>query len=240
MSITWQQSIGLDPQHLCDFKDNIESQKTQPSIIHQQINSRIKDDLEKLFNQAKLDNLEIKIVSGYRSFEKQLTIWNDKWRGYRPVYSKQGRPLNIDRMSSIEKYKSIALWSALPGLSRHHWGTDLDVFSKQAVEQGYNIQLIEEEFSKGGICEALNQWLDENLEKFGFFRPYKKYKGGVAVEPWHISHIKESQSILENFDFQTFREHLIKSDICEKEFIVEKLSHYKEYYFENISVSPSH
>ena len=125
MTITWQQSIGLDFQHLCDFKYGLESQNVYP-----QINTHIRNDLENLFSQAKLDDVEITIVSSFRSFERQLTIWNDKWLGYRPVYSKQGRPLNIDKMSSIEKYKSIALWSALPGLSRHHWGTDLDIFSK--------------------------------------------------------------------------------------------------------------
>ncbi|PCI73390.1 MAG: peptidase M15 [Gammaproteobacteria bacterium] len=229
MTITWQQSIGLDSQHLCDFKFGFESKKLNP-----QINSLIKNDLENLFAQAKLDNVEMTIISDFRNFDKQLTIWNDKWRGYRPVYSKQGRPLNIDKMSSIEKYKSIALWSALPGLSRHHWGTDLDVFSKEAVEQGYDVQLTEEEFSKNGICARLNQWLDDNLEKFGFFKPYNEFKGGVAVEPWHISHIKQSQLILDNFDFHEFRQHLIKSDICENEFIIQKLAHYKEFYFENI------
>ncbi len=229
MTITWQQSIGLEIQHLCDFKCDPKSEETYP-----QINSQIQSDLEKLFLQAKLDNVEITIISAFRSFEKQLAIWNDKWRGYRPVYSKQGRPLNIDRMSSIEKYKSIALWSALPGLSRHHWGTDLDVFSKKAVEHSYDVQLTEKEFSKNGICATLNQWLNENLEKFGFFRPYSEFKGGVAVEPWHISHIKESQLILKNFDFPALRQHLCKSDICNNEFIVGKLSHYKKYYFENI------
>lgn len=229
MDITWQQSIGIDSKHLCEFKTELDSQ-----TIHPRINSHIRNDLEKLFAQAKLDNVEIAIISGYRSFEKQLTIWNDKWQGYRPVYSKQGRPLNIDRMSCIEKYKSIALWSALPGLSRHHWGTDFDVFSKKAVDQGYHVQLTEEEFSKSGICATLSQWLNDNLEKFGFFRPYNKFKGGVAIEPWHISHIKESRLILDSFDFHELRQHLIKSDICENAFIIEKLPHYKEYYFENI------
>jgi len=190
MTITWRQSIGLDTQHLSDFKYGLESQKDDSQKLYPQINSLIESDLANLFAQAKFDNVEIAIVSSFRNFDKQLTIWNDKWRGYRPVYSKQGRPLNIDKMSSIEKYKSIALWSALPGLSRHHWGTDLDVFSKDAIEQGYDVQLTEDEFSKTGICATLSKWLDDNLEKFGFFKPYNEFKGGVAVEPWHISHIK--------------------------------------------------
>ncbi|MGB0495001.1 MAG: M15 family metallopeptidase [Kangiellaceae bacterium] len=229
MIISWQQSVGLDSNHLVEFKTLLNSED-----VSHLVNKKVKNDLLNLFEQAKRDKQDIVIVSGYRSFHKQLNIWNDKWKGYRPVYSKQGRPLNVDKMSSIEKYKAIALWSALPGLSRHHWGTDFDIFSKQAIEQGYKIQLTPEEFSKNGVCAGLNDWLKTNLEKFGFFRPYNKFKGGVAEEPWHISHIQESQKILEQFDFNKLRLQLKQSDLCESEFISERLQDYKERYFKNI------
>ncbi len=230
MSLTWQQSIGLVQKHCSIFDD----EKENCHLIH----NEVIDDLKKMFLAAKKDGVEIAIVSSFRSFERQLSIWNDKWQGYRPVYSRHGRPLNMDAMSNIEKYKAISLWSALPGMSRHHWGTDCDIFSKQAIAQGHNVELIPEEFAENGICTTLNQWLNENLEQFGFFRPYNEYKGGVAVEPWHISHCKTSHKILEDFEYHQLKNHLIKSELCESDFIIDRLQQYKERYFENVAVNP--
>lgn len=230
MSLTWQQSIGLEKKHCSAFEYDNEN-------IHV-IHNEVINDLKKLFAAAKKDGIEITIISSFRSFEKQLSIWNDKWQGYRPVYSRHGRPLNMDAMSNIEKYKAISLWSALPGMSRHHWGTDCDVFSKQAIVQGHKVELVPDEFSKNGICGTLNQWLNEHLEQFGFFRPYNEFKGGVAVEPWHISHCETSQQILEHFDFHELKKHLTKSELCESDFLVDRLPQYRERYFENISVNP--
>ena len=241
MSLTWQQSIGIEQSHCSDFTGtsfttaNFSATKSDDKskntfLIH----SDVINDLEQLFLAAKKDGLEIAIISSFRSFEKQLMIWNDKWRGYRPIYSKHGRPLNISAMSNIEKYKAISLWSALPGLSRHHWGCDLDIFSASAIQNGHSVELTPEEFSKSGICNDLNIWLNEHLEQFGFFRPYGDFKGGVAIEPWHISHQKTSHEILENFSFTEFKKHIIASDICENDFIVEHLPQYIERYFKNI------
>jgi LAS superfamily LD-carboxypeptidase LdcB len=236
MSLTWQQSIGVEQSHCSSFtcasftSADLEDENKKTYLIH----SDIIKDLEKLFGAAKKDGQEIAIISSYRSFEKQLMIWNDKWRGYRPIYSKHGRPLNISAMSNIEKYKAISLWSALPGLSRHHWGCDLDIFSASAIQSGHSVALTPEEFSKSGICSDLNIWLNEHLEKFGFFRPYSDFKGGVAIEPWHISHQKTSHEILEDFNFTEFKKYFAASDICESDFIVERLPQYIERYFENI------
>jgi hypothetical protein len=79
-------------------------------------------------------------------------------------------------------------WSALPGGSRHHWGTDIDVYDRAAVHNwGGKFNLVESEYLSGGPCHALSCWLADNMEQFGFYRPFSVNTGGVAVEPWHLS-----------------------------------------------------
>jgi len=230
MSLTWQQSIGIAEEHLVDY----EQQSKQNFLIHQAVES----DLNQLLIAAKSDDIEISIISSYRSFERQLSIWNEKWQGYRQVFSRHGRPLNIAQMSDMEKYKAISLWSALPGLSRHHWGTDLDIFSASAISQGHKVELIPEEFSTKGVCSELNNWLEKNLSKYGFFRPYLNYQQGVSAEAWHISHISTSDQILKNYPFEQCLEMLNQSGIKSKPFICDKFEHYKTQYFLNICQAP--
>ena len=229
MDLTWQQSIGIDQQHLVDFKTSI----SKSYLIHRSI----KQDLQNLFLAARNDNMEMVIISSFRTFDRQLSIWNDKWQGYRPVYSRHGRPLNIEHMSEMEKFKAISLWSALPGLSRHHWGTDLDIFLSEPLKNEYKVKLVPQEFSETGVCCKLNHWLDTNLERFGFFRPYKTYQQGVSEEPWHISHRLTSQKILTTFPFEQCLEYLNQSKIKSKPFICDMFEHYQEQYFLNLCLS---
>ncbi len=225
MKLTWQQSIGISEEHL------VEVQQQNKNFL---INQAIESDLNQLLLAAKNDDVEISIISSYRSFDRQLSIWNEKWQGYGPVFSRHGRPLNIAQMSDMEKYKAISLWSALPGLSRHHWGTDLDIFSTEAIKQGHKVELIPDEFSTKGVCGELNNWLDKNLSKYGFFRPYLNYQQGVSAEAWHISHISTSDQILKNYPLEQCLDTINQSDIKSKAFISDIFDHYKTQYFLNI------
>jgi len=137
-------------------------------------------------------------------------------------------------MSDIEKYKAISLWSALPGLSRHHWGTDFDIFASKPIAESYQVQLIPAEFATNGPCSELNSWLNEYLADFGFFRPYHKYQQGVSVEPWHISHADSSKDIFHHFDKKACRDYLEASEIKSASFIKEQFEHYYQQYFCNI------
>jgi len=228
MELNWQQSIGIDQNHLIEFK--ISETANKPFLIHQSI----KQDLLDLFSSAKNAGLEICIISSFRSFERQLAIWNNKWQGHRPVYSRHGRPLNVVQMSDMEKYKAISLWSALPGLSRHHWGTDLDIFLQNPIQKGHKAELVPQEFDPKGVCHSLKIWMDSNLGKFGFFRPYQSFRQGISEEPWHISHRLTSKNILENFPFEQCLKHLDRSEIQSKEFICNIFEHYQQKYFLNI------
>ena len=78
---------------------------------------------------ARAEGFQLVAASSYRSYESQLTIFNAKWRGERPVLDDADRPLSRELYSDEQWLHRILRFSALPGTSRHHWGTDLDAVS---------------------------------------------------------------------------------------------------------------
>ena len=68
------------------------------------------------------DGIQIKIVSSSRSFERQLAIWNAKYI--------QNEENGLDPIENIRK---IIEYSTIPGTSRHHWGTELDLIDAEPL-----------------------------------------------------------------------------------------------------------
>lgn len=158
------------------------------------IHSDIVSPLQALRQQASLAGIDLQVVSGFRSFDRQLAIWNDKVHGDRPVLDRHGNLIDLANLSDPDKLWTILRWSALPGTSRHHWGTDLDIWDAGAVPDDYRLQLVPEEYSGQGPFHKLESWLNNNLpQQQGFFRPYQNSKPDrtsykdVAPEPWHLS-----------------------------------------------------
>lgn len=138
---------------------------------------------------AKDDGIDCQLVSSHRDFHRQLAIWNRKWRGEATLFNADGVALDFVSLSDDEKIDAILTWSALPGGSRHHWGTDIDVYDRQSVvASGQPFELIDSEYRQNGPCYSLACWLETRLAEFGFHRPFLQNKGGVAVELWHLSH----------------------------------------------------
>jgi LAS superfamily LD-carboxypeptidase LdcB len=137
---------------------------------------------------AAADGIDLVAFSSFRDFDRQLAIWNSKYRGERPMQDRAGRPLNPGVLSPAERVTAILWWSALPGASRHHWGTDFDVMDLAALPPGYRIQVVPAEYRAGGPFQRLTDWLDAHMHAFGFFRPYTTDRGGVSPEPWHLSY----------------------------------------------------
>ncbi|MBB1583765.1 M15 family metallopeptidase [Serratia sp. OS31] len=127
-------------------------------------------------------------ASTFRDFERQQAIWNGKFCGERPVLDKDSRPIDIMPLSAAERCEAILRWSALPGASRHHWGSDLDVYDPSLLPEGQKLQLEPWEYEQGGYFYPLNQWLTAHMAEFGFYRPFTEDGDGVAVEPWHLSY----------------------------------------------------
>lgn len=126
---------------------------------------------------AKEKGFNIHVISSYRSFTHQNGIWERKYKSYR----NQG----FSHQKTIEK---IIEYSTIPGTSRHHWGTDLDIIdSTKGIPSN---PLSETHFNEGGRWHPFKLWLDENSEKFGFHLVYTNKPGrkGFAYEPWHFSY----------------------------------------------------
>jgi len=136
---------------------------------------------------ALADGFDLVPQSSFRDFSRQLMIWNQKFSGAKPMADAAGLPLDASKLDAAERVAAILLWSALPGASRHHWGTDVDLIDRHAVARGFAVQLTPQEFAPGGPFAALSEWLADNAARFGFFRPFRGVLSGVQPEPWHFS-----------------------------------------------------
>ena len=210
--ITPHQAMGLSSAHLVEVTGGHFLQGT------------VKSAFEQMQKAALRQKIDVQICSSFRSFERQLSIWNRKWKGELPLYRLNGEKLNANTLSDEEKIHAIMLWSALPGASRHHWGTDFDVYDKANVEAlQHDFQLIPQEYEGSGPCAKLSSWLTTYAKDFGFSFPYAEYIGGVAKEPWHLSHTESASAIETQFSTERLANTLSESTICGKDTILENL-----------------
>lgn len=161
--------------------------ETEQGAMHREV----LESWQRLQAAAKAEGIDLCIASGFRSYERQCAIWQAKAEGRRPLLGDDGQPLDEASLSDQQRLAAILRWSAMPGCSRHHWGTDFDVYDAAAVADGYALQLVPAEYAEGGPFHHLNGWLQSRIDAgdcYGFMRPYCEDMGGVAVEPWHISH----------------------------------------------------
>lgn len=188
---------------------------------------------------AAADGLDLVAFSGFRDFERQLAIWNGKFRGERPMQDRAGRPLDVAGLSAAEKVEAILWWSALPGASRHHWGTDLDVMDAAAVPAGYKLKVIPQEYLPGGPFHRLTTWLDSHMYGFGFFRPFTTERGGVSPEPWHLSYAPVAAVAARQFSAQALRGVLEAVDIEGKPQVLDALDRNYSKYVVNVDSPPA-
>lgn len=139
----------------------------------------------KMQNAATQQGLKIKVASSYRSYAHQNRIWERKYR----QYTKAG----LSPQATIQK---IIQYSTIPGTSRHHWGTDLDII-EDIPSPPQNV-LNPKNFATDGPYHKLHGWLQQHAEKFGFFMVYtnKKERKGFSYEPWHFSFAETSIPML--------------------------------------------
>ena len=161
-----------------------------------------------LGEEAAVAGFNIQVVSGFRSFERQAAIWNAKCRGERGVHDDAGAPVGMAGLEPVQRIHAILRFSALPGSSRHHWGTDLDIYDANAVAGDYQVQLTPGEVANDGVFGPFHQWLDQRIaadESFGFYRPYDVDRGGVAPERWHLSFAPESAANAEQMNLDILK-----------------------------------
>jgi LAS superfamily LD-carboxypeptidase LdcB len=225
------QFFGLTDEHIHYF-DQDQAQNTKVLGIHHQM----LNDFQALVASAAKDGLEIKIASGFRSFERQLFIWNNKFSGITAIKNSDGEQVNIKTLSQLEIVEAILLFSALPGASRHHWGCDVDIYAANLLD-GKSLQLEPWEYASSGPMAKLSSWLENNANEYGFYFPYDSYRGGVAEEPWHLSYgplAKQYQSV---FNVDLLKNLLLQSDIGGKKVIVENLTEISTRFINNVNVT---
>ncbi|MCW6016460.1 M15 family metallopeptidase [Serratia marcescens] len=174
--ITAEMLTGRSTEHLAPLSGN---HRLQPQVVNAFLAMQ---------QAAREAGFDLQPASTFRDFDRQLAIWNGKFCGQRPVLDKDSQPIDVAPLSAAERCEAILRWSALPGASRHHWGSDLDVYDPSLLPEGQKLQLEPWEYEEGGYFAPLNQWLTAHMAEFGFYRPFTEDSGGVAVEPWHLSY----------------------------------------------------
>ena len=200
------------------------------SSPHLFIHKEILKAYNEMVKAALKDNISIEIASGFRSFDRQLTIWNNKFSGKTAIKDSDNNIVNIDKLSDIARVHAILLYSALPGASRHHWGCDIDVYAPNLLGFEEKLQLEPWEYQQNGPMHKLSLWLDKYASDFGFYRPYESYQGGVATEPWHLSYKPISDSYQQAFNLTTLENCIKQADILGKKAIIDNLALIAERY----------
>lgn len=197
-----------------------------------QIHPQLLTPLINLTNKAKVAGFDLRVASGFRSFERQLLIWNNKANGLRPVLDETGQLIDINQLCDDEKVFAILRWSALPGASRHHWGTDIDIYDASRINDDYQLQLTVEETQDDGPFAEFHCWLSQELENNtnDFYRPYIAGVGSISPEPWHLSYAPLAGMFAQQLTENMLREKLLATDIALKENVLGNLSEiYQDY-----------
>ncbi len=131
----------------------------------ERIDKRIYPPLQKMFDDMRAKGIYPTVVSGYRSYEEQREILEEKYLAYRAEgYSKA-------------RAKELATeWVALPGTSEHQLGIAVDINPDYSVSDG----------------EGVYEWLRDNAHRYGFIKRYpedKKEITGIINEPWHYRYV---------------------------------------------------
>ncbi len=153
------------------------------------------------------DGINLKVVSAFRSFDRQQAIFERKFINY----------TQDDGMEPLAAIDRIIEYSTIPGTSRHHWGTEIDVIDGYPKVSGD--VLVPEKFEGGGPFETMKKWMDEHAASFGFYLVYTDHpkRRGFKYEPWHYSYAPLSKPMLDTFRRKNILALLAKEDFLGSE-----------------------
>lgn len=133
----------------------------------------------KMREAAAAEGVTLTVISAFRSFGHQREIWNRKW---------QEREANGDLSEPDERARDIMRYSSMPGTSRHHWGTDLDL---NALTNAY---------FDTGEGKRVYDWMKAHAADYGFCEVYsaRDFRRTTGYEPerWHWSYIPTASRYL--------------------------------------------
>jgi hypothetical protein len=112
------------------------------------------------------------------------------WLGSRRGPGSLALPADLGPLSPEQRAQEILEASSGPGISRHHWYGDVDLFSVEGAD-----------FESGGRYEAHYGWLSTHARDFGFYQTYTATSGGHGQgyfeERWHWSYYPVGAAVLE-------------------------------------------
>lgn len=131
---------------------------------------------EEMRSAALKEGIKFQVVSSYRDYNHQNRIWERKYKSFRES--------GLNPTAAIEK---IIQYSTIPGTSRHHWGTDIDIVD--AIPKVSGGLLIPSKFHGNGPFCKFKEWMDNNANTYGFYLVYtdNENRKGFNYEPWHYS-----------------------------------------------------
>ena len=165
----------FDPAaHKWFTKIDIKYADRQGLYLHKEAYDAFKD----MWSAAKEDGVNLTIRSATRNFGYQKSIWQRKWNGEVLLEGKDNARTKYE--DNYQRAIAIMRFSAMPGTSRHHWGTDIDLnaFVNDYFESGKGLKEYE--------------WLLAHAEQFGFVQVYtnkeENNRTGYEEEKWHWSY----------------------------------------------------
>jgi len=170
---------NFDPVEHHDFVEIDEAHADRAKLYLQK---ETYESFKKMHEAAKANHIILIIKSATRNFEYQKRIWERKWNGETKV---EGEDLSKTIADPVKRAKKILEFSSMPGSSRHHWGTDIDLnsFDNEWFETGEGLKIF--------------QWLEKNANEYGFCRPYtvkdEERLTGYNEEKWHWSYMPLSR-----------------------------------------------
>jgi D-alanyl-D-alanine carboxypeptidase len=132
----------------------------------------------KMRQAAAKDGITLDIISGTRSFYDQVSKWDTKW------YNSEFAGIRNQQQKVI----SLLRWWSMPGTSRHHWGTEVDLT---------NMKL---SFYKNKAGIKMYNWMVLHAHEYGFRQPFTANRPtGYQEEKWHWSYVPLSKTYLREY-----------------------------------------
>lgn len=142
--------------------------------------------LEEMVTSAKAEGYSLVLTSGYRSYERQLEIYQQFQELYGELYASE--------------------YVADPGASEHQTGFGMSLTSQSVIDG--------EKLVFGDTKEY--RWVLENAHKFGFIKRYNTNDAnitGIAHEPWYFRYVGEEVAQIIFDKGWTFEEYCLYNNV---------------------------
>ena len=169
------------------------------------------DAFLKMKAAAATEDIKIESVSAYRSFERQKQIFEGKYKRF-----------TATGLAPLDAIKKIIEYSTIPGTSRHHWGTDIDIIDGNGMPRPSSVLQAKHFHGTGPFCK-LKDWLNKNAASFGFYEVYtdNAHRKGFKYEPWHFSYAPVSKRLLVDYRKLDVKQILLEEKLLGAEYFTD-------------------